>query len=72
MWADVVSKNGLGPRGVDMNRMKPRKLSAAIAQLIGREEYESNASALAGRVSGIDGAKNALQTFEKIKDRLRA
>ena len=72
MWADVVSKNGLGPRGVDMNRMNPRKLSAAIAQLTGRQEYESNARALAERVSGIDGAKNALQTFEKIKDRFRA
>jgi sterol 3beta-glucosyltransferase len=70
LWADVVSKNNLGPKGVDMNRMKSRKLSAAIEQLTGRQEYESNAQALAQRVSGIDGAKNAVRLFERLKGRL--
>jgi UDP:flavonoid glycosyltransferase YjiC (YdhE family) len=70
LWADVVSKNKLGPKGVDMNRMKSRKLSAAIEQLTGRQEYESNAQALAQRVSGIDGAKNAVRLFERLKGRL--
>ncbi len=72
LWADVVSKNGLGPKGVDMNRMKSRKLSAAIEQLTGRQEYESNARALAQRVRGIDGAKNALRLFERLKGGLQA
>jgi sterol 3beta-glucosyltransferase len=67
LWADIISKKGLGPKGVDMNRMKAKKLSAAIEQLVNREDFESNAQALAGRVSEIDGAKNALQLFEKIK-----
>jgi len=72
LWSYEVSKNGLGPKGVDMNRMKSRKLSAAIEQLTQREEYESNARALAERVRGIDGAKNALQVFEKIKGGLES
>ena len=66
LWANVVWKNALGPRGVDMNRMKSRKLSAAIEQLTQNPEYESNAQALAERVSGIDGAKNAVRLFEKL------
>jgi len=65
-WADIVAKNGLGPKGVDMNRMKSKKLSAAIAQLTQRQEYESNARALGERVKGIDGAKNALELFERL------
>ena len=72
LWADIVKKNGLGPGGVDMNRMKASKLSAAIEQLTQRQEYESNASALAQRVRGIDGAKNGLRLFEKIKGSLEA
>src|SRR5262245_27528384 len=70
LWANVVWKKGLGPAGVDINRMKARKLSAAIEQLTQRPEYESNAQALAARVSGIDGAKNALQLFERLQSRL--
>jgi UDP:flavonoid glycosyltransferase YjiC (YdhE family) len=66
LWANVVWKNTLGPRGVDMNRMKSRKLSAAVEQLTQNPEYESNAQALAERVSGIDGAQNAVRLFEKL------
>jgi UDP:flavonoid glycosyltransferase YjiC (YdhE family) len=72
LWSSIVSKNGLGPRGVDMNRMRQRKLSAAIAQLTQRHEYETNARALARRVRGIDGAKNAVRLFERLQGRLRA
>ena len=72
LWADVVAKNGLGPKGVDMNRMKARKLSAAIESLTRRQEYETNARALAQRVSGIDGAKNAVHLFERLRGRLQA
>jgi UDP:flavonoid glycosyltransferase YjiC (YdhE family) len=72
LWANVVSKNGLGPKGVDMNRMKTRKLSSAIEQLTQRQEYESNARAFGQRVSEIDGAKNALRLFERLEGRLQA
>ena len=67
-----MAKNGLGPKGVDMNRMTTRKLSTAIEQLTGRQEYETNAQALAQRVKGIDGAKNALRLFERLKGRLES
>jgi UDP:flavonoid glycosyltransferase YjiC (YdhE family) len=70
LWADVVAKNGLGPKGVDMNRMNSRKLSRAIEQLTSRPEYESNARALGQRVSGIDGARNAVALVERIKGHL--
>jgi UDP:flavonoid glycosyltransferase YjiC (YdhE family) len=70
LWSEVVRKNGLGPRGVDMNRLKTKKLSRAIEQLTRRPDYEANARALGERVSGIDGARNALELFEKIKGRL--
>jgi sterol 3beta-glucosyltransferase len=70
LWANVVWKNKLGPRGVDMNRMKSKKLSAAIAQLTQSPEYESNARRLAERVSGIDGAKNAVRLFEQLQGSL--
>ena len=66
-WADRISKAGLGPRGVDMNRMKVRKLSAAIEQLVQRDDYAVNASALGDRVRGIDGPRNAVALFERIK-----
>jgi len=72
LWSDILSKRGLGPKGVDMNRMKPRKLSAAIEQLTGRHEYESNARALAQRVAGIDGARNAVRLFETLEGRIQA
>jgi UDP:flavonoid glycosyltransferase YjiC (YdhE family) len=72
LWASVVWKNGLGPKGVDMNRMKPEKLSAAIEQLTQRREYESNAQALAARVNGIDGARNAVRLFERLQAGLSA
>ena len=70
LWANVVWKNKLGPRGVDMNRMKGKKLSAAIEQLTQSREYEANARALAERVKGIDGAKNAVRLFERLRGRL--
>jgi UDP:flavonoid glycosyltransferase YjiC (YdhE family) len=72
LWASVVWNNGLGPRCVDMNRMRPRKLSAAIAQLAEHPEYEANARALADRVRGVDGVKSALRVFEKLEGRLPA
>jgi sterol 3beta-glucosyltransferase len=72
LWSDILSKRGLGPKGVDMNRMKPKKLSAAIEQLTRRHEYESNARALAQRVAGIDGARNAVRLFETLKGRIQA
>lgn len=67
LWASVVRKNGLGPRGVDMNRMRARKLAAAVADLAQRREYEANARALAERVRDIDGVKNALGLFERLQ-----
>ena len=72
LWANVVWKNKLGPRGVDMNRMKSKKLSAAIEQLTQSRTYEANARALAERVNGIDGAKNAVRLFERLQGRLLA
>ncbi|MBW2697072.1 MAG: glycosyltransferase family 1 protein [Deltaproteobacteria bacterium] len=71
-WADRISTAGLGPKGVDMNRMRPHKLSAAIAQLVQREDYAVNANALGDRVRGIDGPKNAVALFERIKGGLEA
>ncbi len=71
LWANVVRSKGLGPKGVDMNRMRAAKLSAAIEQLTGRAEYESNARELAQRVRGIDGARNALRLFERLESGLR-
>jgi sterol 3beta-glucosyltransferase len=72
LWANVVWKNRLGPPGVDMNRLKRSKLSAAIQQLTQHREYESNARALADRVDAIDGAKNAVRLFERLRSRLPA
>ncbi len=69
-WAHAVWKNELGPKGVDMNRLRRRKLSAALADLAGNEDYEANARALGDRVRGIDGAKNAVRLFERLKPRL--
>ena len=70
LWANVVWKNKLGPRGVDMNRMQGKKLSAAIEQLTQSREYEANAQALAERVKGIDGVKNAVRLFDRLRGRL--
>jgi UDP:flavonoid glycosyltransferase YjiC (YdhE family) len=67
LWSHVVRKNGLGPRGVDMNRMRRKKLSAAVAQLTQNEGYAAAARALADRVRGIDGAKNAVRLFQKLE-----
>jgi UDP:flavonoid glycosyltransferase YjiC (YdhE family) len=72
LWGSVVWRNELGPKSVDMNRMKAKKLSAAIEQLTQSREYESNARALAERVSGIDGAKNAVRLFQRLQGRLPA
>jgi len=70
LWANVVWKNGLGPKGVDMNRMRAKNLSAAIARLVQKPAYDANARALAARVNGIDGAKNAVRLFERLQGRL--
>jgi UDP:flavonoid glycosyltransferase YjiC (YdhE family) len=72
LWSYMVAKNQLGPKGVDMNRLSSKKLCRAIEQLVSRPEYEANARALGERVSGIDGAKNALQVFERIKGKLQS
>jgi sterol 3beta-glucosyltransferase len=70
LWAHRVWKIGLGPKAVDMNRMKPAKLADAIARLTHTPAYESNARALADRVHGIDGAKNAVRLFERLEGRM--
>jgi sterol 3beta-glucosyltransferase len=70
LWADRIAKSGLGPRRVDMNRLNVKKLSAAIEQLTGREEFERNARVLAEQVAGIDGSKNAVALFERLQGRL--
>jgi hypothetical protein len=54
-----------------MNRMKRRKLSAAVAQLTQNEGYAAAARALAERVRGIDGAKNAVRLFHRLEARLQ-
>jgi vancomycin aglycone glucosyltransferase len=66
-WAHRVATLGLGPKGVDMNRLKPRKLTRAIAELVQREDYARNARALSERVKDIDGPRNAVALFERIK-----
>jgi UDP:flavonoid glycosyltransferase YjiC (YdhE family) len=71
LWAHVVHKNGLGPDGVDMNRLRRRKLGAAFEQLTTDGAYEANARALADRVRGIDGARNAVRLFDRLERRLR-
>jgi UDP:flavonoid glycosyltransferase YjiC (YdhE family) len=72
IWSDRVTKSNLGPKGLHMNRLNAKKLSAAIERLTGNLEYESNARALAQRVRGIDGAKNAVRLFERLQGRLQA
>ncbi len=72
LWADIVARQGLGPRGVDMNRLRPRKLAAAIAALAGCEGYREQARALSERVAGVDGVANALRLFERLEGRLRS
>ena len=66
-WADRVARLGLGPKEVDMNRLKSHKLAAAFGQLVQREEFALNASEFADRVREIDGPKNAVALFERIK-----
>jgi sterol 3beta-glucosyltransferase len=70
LWSHVVQKNGLGPRGVDMNRITRKKLSVGLEQLTRNEGYDSNAEALGERVRGIDGARNAVRLFQKLEARL--
>lgn len=57
LWAHIVAKRGLGPQGVDMNRLSEQRLSRAIEQLTQRPEFDANARALGERVADIDGAK---------------
>lgn len=70
-WAHAVWKNGLGPRGVDMNRIKRKRLATALHDLAQSEQYAANARALGDRVRGIDGAKNAVRLFDRLEGRLR-
>jgi UDP:flavonoid glycosyltransferase YjiC (YdhE family) len=70
LWSHVVRKHGLGPRGVDMNRITRKKLSVGFEQLTRNESYDSNAEALSERVRGIDGARNAVRLFQKLEARL--
>ena len=70
IWAHLVRTRGLGPRGVDMNRLKRRKLAAALAELTQNAGYEARARALAERVRGVDGAKNAVRLFQRLERRL--
>jgi UDP:flavonoid glycosyltransferase YjiC (YdhE family) len=72
LWAHVVHKNGLGPRGVDMNRLRRRKLGGAFEQLARDDGFAANARALGERVRGIDGARNAVQLFDRLERRFRA
>jgi UDP:flavonoid glycosyltransferase YjiC (YdhE family) len=72
LWAHVVHKNGLGPRGVDMNRLRRRKLGVAFEELTRDDGYAANARALGERVRGIDGAKNAVRLFERLERRFGA
>ena len=66
-WAHVLRRKGLGPGGVDMNRLSPRKLGVAIERLVGSEDFARNARELAERVAGIDGTRNAVRVFEKLE-----
>jgi UDP:flavonoid glycosyltransferase YjiC (YdhE family) len=72
LWAHVVHKNGLGPRGVDMNRLRRRKLGGAFEQLARDDGFAANAHALGERVRSIDGARNAVQLFDRLERRFRA
>jgi sterol 3beta-glucosyltransferase len=69
LWAHVIWKNALGPKGVDMNRIKQRKVAAALVDLTTDRSYEANARALGDRVWGIDGAKNAVTLFDRLQSR---
>jgi UDP:flavonoid glycosyltransferase YjiC (YdhE family) len=64
LWSHVVRKNGLGPHGVDMNRITRAKLTAALEQLTSNQGYVARARELGERVRGIDGAKNAVRLFQ--------
>ena len=67
MWSHALSSRGLGPKFVDMNRLKPHKLSAAIAELTSREDFAVNARELGEKVAGRNGVQNAVELFERIK-----
>lgn len=66
LWGTIVHKKNLGPKFVDMNWLRPGRLSAAVAELTQRDAYETSARDLANRVSGIDGVKNALRVCESL------
>jgi UDP:flavonoid glycosyltransferase YjiC (YdhE family) len=70
-WGERLVRLGLGPKWVDMNRLKLPKLRTAIEQLATREDFEINARALAEEVRGIDGPKNAVRLFQQIEGRLQ-
>jgi sterol 3beta-glucosyltransferase len=71
LWGDRVMKAGLGPKWVDMNRLDARKLAQAISQLTERADFAENARAFGERVRGIDGARNAVQLFQRLEGGLR-
>lgn len=66
-WQDRVAKAGLGPKGADMNRLAVPDLIRGITALVNEPSYTANAKAFGERVAGIDGARNALELFERIK-----
>jgi UDP:flavonoid glycosyltransferase YjiC (YdhE family) len=70
IWGDAVWRAGVAPKMIDMNWLKPKRLIQRVAELVSREDLKVNAKALGDRRRDIDGAKNAVLEFERIKDRL--
>ena len=54
-----------------LSRHLQRKLRTALERLVAREAFTRHASEFAERVAGIDGAKNAVESFERVKSKLR-
>ena len=54
-----------------MNNLSQRKLRTALERLVTREAFARHASEFAERVEGIDGAKNAVESFERVKSKLK-
>ena len=71
MWGEIIYKKELGPKWVDMNNLSQRKLRTALERLVTREAFARHASDFAERVEGIDGAKNAVESFERVKSKLK-
>ena len=71
-WRQIVYKRGLGPKGIDMNRLRPRDVSRAIEAAVSNPSYAENARALADRVRGMQGQKNAVEDFDRIEPGLKS